>query len=140
MLGTPYCVWTEEYPSEKEVEFDLSRDALFCMRDDAGNIAGVISIDDDPNVECLTCWSETMVPSAEVSRVGVCQEFQNQGIAGKLLKGVMEELKKRGYQAVHLLVAKDNVKALRSYDKLNFENVGECELWGHMYWCYEKAL
>ena len=123
LLGTPYCVWTEEYPSEKEVEFDLSRDALFCMRDDAGNIAGVISIDDDPNVECLTCWSETMVPSAEVSRVGVCQEF-----------------KKRGYKAVHLLVAKDNVKALRSYDKLNFENVGECELWGHMYWCYEKAL
>ncbi len=100
----------------------------------------MISIDDDPNVECLTCWSETMVPSAEVSRVGVCQEFQNQGIAGKLLKGVMEELKKRGYKAVHLLVAKDNVKALRSYDKLNFENVGECELWGHMYWCYEKAL
>ena len=128
LLGTPYCVWTEEYPSEKEVEFDLSRDALFCMRDDAGSIAGVISIDDDPNVECLTCWSETMVPSAEVSRVGVCQEFQNQGIAGKLLKGVMEELKKRGYKAVHLLVAKDNVKALRSYDKLNFENVGECEL------------
>lgn len=105
LLGTPYCVWTEEYPSEKEVEFDLSREALFCMRDDAGNIAGVISIDDDPNVECLTCWSETMVPSAEVSRVGVCQEFQNQGIAGKLLKGVMEELKNRGYQAVHLLVA-----------------------------------
>ena len=58
----------------------------------------------------------------------------------EILKGVMEELKKRGYKAVHLLVAKDNVKALRSYDKLNFENVGECELWGHMYWCYEKAL
>ena len=112
LLGTPYCVW----------------------------IIGVISIDDDPNVECLTCWSKTMVPSAEVSRVGVYQEFQNQGIARKLLVGVMEELKNRGYQAVHLLVAKDNVKALRSYDKLNFESVGECELWGHMYWCYEKAL
>ena len=36
LLGTPYCVWTEEYPSEKEVEFDLSRDALFCMRDEKG--------------------------------------------------------------------------------------------------------
>ena len=35
LLGTPYCVWTEDYPSEKEVEFDLSREALFCMRDDA---------------------------------------------------------------------------------------------------------
>ena len=37
LLGTPYCVWTEDYPSEKEVEFDLSRDALFCMRDAAEN-------------------------------------------------------------------------------------------------------
>ncbi len=129
LLGTLYCVWTEDYPTEKEVEFDFSRDALFCMRDDDGNIIGVISIDDDPNVECLTCWSKTMVPSAEVLRVGVYQEFQNQGIARKLLVGVMEELKNRGYQAVHLLVAKDNVKALRSYDKLNFESVGECELW-----------
>ena len=55
-------------------------------------------------------------------------------------RGRMEELKNRGYQAVHLLVAKDNVTALRSYDKLNFESVGECELWGHMYWCYEKEL
>ena len=100
LLGTPYCVWTEDYPTEKEVEFDFSRDALFCMRDDDGNIIG----------------------------------------ARELLAGVMEELKNRGYQAVHLLVAKDNVKALRSYDKLNFESVGECELWGHMYWGYEKEL
>lgn len=140
LVGTPYCVWTDEYPSEQEVEFDLSRDALFCMRNEDGAIAGVISIDDDPNVESLECWSRIMIPSAEVSRVGVSQQFQNQGIARKLLIGVMEELKNRGYKAVHLLVAKDNVKALRSYDKLNFNNVGECELWGHMYWCYEKAL
>ena len=86
LLGTPYCVWTEEYPSEKEVEFDLSRDALFCMRDDAGNIAGVISIDDDPNVECLTCWSETMVPSAEVSRVGVVRNSRIRGLPGNFLR------------------------------------------------------
>ena len=140
LLGTPYCVWTTDYPSEKEVEFDLSRDALFCMRDDDGTIAGVISIDDDPNVECLTCWSETLVPSGEVSRVGVSGDYQNRGIARVLLTGVMAELKRQGYKAVHLLVAKNNVKALRSYDKLHFNNVGECELWGHMYWCYEKAL
>jgi len=23
LLGTPYCVWTEDYPTEKEVEFDF---------------------------------------------------------------------------------------------------------------------
>lgn len=71
---------------KKEVEFDLSRDALFCMRDDAGNIAGVISIDDDPNVEWLTCWSETMVPSAEVSRVGVCGNSRTRNCYGSFLE------------------------------------------------------
>ena len=139
LLGTEYCVWTEDYPAEREIEFDLSRDALFCLRDGT-NLAGVISIDDDPEVEKLTCWSETMVPSAELSRVGVSLRYQNQGLARELLTNAMAELAKRGCRSVHLLVAKDNIKALRSYEKLNFQNVGECMLFGHAYWCYEKAL
>ena len=52
----------------------------------------------------------------------------------------MAELKAQGYRAVHILVAKDNVKALRSYEKLHFTTVGECELFDHSYWCYEKEL
>ena len=31
LIGTEYCVWTESYPTEREVEFDLSRNALFCL-------------------------------------------------------------------------------------------------------------
>ena len=52
----------------------------------------------------------------------------------------MAELKSQGYKAAHILVAKDNVKALRSYEKLHFTTAGECELFGHSYWCYEKEL
>lgn len=139
VLGTEYCVWTEDYPGEREIAFDLSRDALFGIWD-GEKLAGVISIDDDPEVEKLTCWSKTMVPSAELARVGVALEYQNKGIARRLLAEVMLVAKERGYQGVHLLVAKENVKALRSYGKLEFENVGECYMFGHEYWCYEKAL
>ena len=39
-----------------------------------------------------------------------------------------------------MLVAKDNVKALRSYERLAFEKVGEYVLQGHDYWCFEKRL
>ena len=49
-------------------------------------------------------------------------------------------IRDRGYKAAHILVAKDNVKALRSYEKLHFTTAGECELFGHSYWCYEKEL
>ena len=110
------------------------------MENEDGEIIGTITVDEDPQVEALTCWSKTLQPSAELSRLGVRTDMQNQGIARRLLQHGMEELKKQGKKSVHFLVCKTNKKALRSYDKLNFESVGECELWGHMYWCYEKAL
>ena len=73
LIGMEYCAWTENYPTEQEVEFDLSRDALFCLREisiETGSnenqemqareasepLVGVISIDDDPQVKALPCW------------------------------------------------------------------------------------
>ena len=156
LIGTEYCVWTENYPTEREVEFDLSRNALFCLYErmpepdereqgarlsaTRGRLMGVISMDDDPEVEALSCWSEDLTPVAELSRLGVAVEYQNRGIARILLQEAMTELKSQGYKAVHILVAKDNVKALRSYEKLHFTTAGECELFGHSYWCYEREL
>jgi len=77
LIGTEYCVWTENYPTEREVEFDLSRNALFCLHermpepDEGERLIGTISIDDDPEVEALSCWSEDLTPVAELSRLGV---------------------------------------------------------------------
>jgi ribosomal protein S18 acetylase RimI-like enzyme len=140
LAGTEFCAWTEDYPGEIDIEGDLSRDGLFCLKDEKGEIAGVISIDQDENVERLTCWSKELQPSAELSRIGVRVENQNQGIARKLLQHAMEELRRRGKRSVHLLVCKTNKKAIRSYEKLNFEVVGECQMFGEDWWCYEKVL
>ena len=128
------------------MEFDLSRNALFCLYermpepDERERLIGTISIDDDPEVEALSCWSEDLTPVAELSRLGVAAEYQNRGIARILLQEAMAELKSQGYKAVHILVAKDNVKALRSYEKLHFDVVGESDLFDEDWWCYEKAL
>lgn len=140
VLGMEYCPWSENYPTEQEIAFDLSRDALFCIKDDEGKIIGVISIDEDEQVEALSCWSKEIKPVGELSRLGVLPEYQNKGIARKLLLGGMDELKRRGYKGVHFLVAKDNVKAIRSYDKLQFQVVGECYMYEHDYLCYEKCF
>lgn len=140
LAGTEFCAWTEEYPGEIDIEGDLSRDGLFCLKDEKGEIVGVISIDQDENVERLTCWSKELQPSAELSRIGVRVENQNQGIARKLLQHAMEELRRRGKRSIHLLVCKTNKKAIRSYEKLDFEVVGECRMFGEGWWCYEKAL
>ena len=86
LVGTPFCAWTADYPARSDVEFDLFRNALFCLRDEeTGEIAGVISIDQDPKVESLTCWTPELQPGRELSRLGVRETYQNQGIARKLM-------------------------------------------------------
>ena len=45
--------WDENYPSMETIEFDLSRDALFVMKNDAGEIIACISIDENEEVSEL---------------------------------------------------------------------------------------
>ena len=140
LVGTEYCAWTQDYPNETTIQFDMERDALFCLKDEEGKIVGVISIDQDDEVEKLPCWTTALQPAGELSRLGVRIESQNQGVAGKLLKNGMTELKDRGKKSVHFLVCKTNEKAIRAYRKLDFNIVGECRLFGEEWWCYEKSL
>ncbi len=140
LAGTEFCAWTEDYPGEQDVDGDLARDGLFCLKDAKGTVIGTISIDQDEQVENLPCWSRELMPAAELSRLGVRTDYQNQGIARMLLKCGMEELKRQGKKSVHFLVCKTNRKAIRSYEKLNFNVVGECEVFGEEWWCYEKEL
>lgn len=69
---------------------------LFLYGNEDGEIIGTITVDEDPQVEALTCWSKTLQPSAELSRLGVRTDMQNQGIARQLLQHGMKELKNRG--------------------------------------------
>ena len=64
-----------------------------------------------------------------------------------MLKNVLEQKteqkqtqKKQGKRSVHFLVCKTNKKALRSYEKLHFDVVGESDLFDEDWWCYEKEL
>ena len=140
--GRLYCPWDEEYPSEADITYDLSRDSLFVMKLDGGTgrIIASITLDQDEQVEQLDCWRPELQPGGELSRLAVAPDFQNRGLARKMLQFGMEELKRRGFRSTHFLVNRNNVKALRSYAVLEFDVVGECELYGQPFLCYEKAL
>ena len=139
-LGREFCPWDETYPGEKEIEFDLSRDALFVMKDEKGKIIASISIDDDEAVEKLECWTPELQPGKELSRLAVDPDYQNHGLAREMLQYGMQVVYSQGYKSVHFLVNRHNKKALRSYAALNFQTVGECELYDQPFLCYEKAL
>lgn len=139
LVGKPFCAWTESYPDWQEIDYDLSRDSLYCMKDE-DLIVGVITIDQDEAVESLPCWSPSLQPSSELSRLGVHVDYQNEGLACRMIREVMEILKRQGKKSVHYLVAKENEKAIRAYKKLNPQVVGEAQLFAEDWWCCEIAI
>lgn len=139
-IGTEGCTWTLDYPNEDILNDDFRRGNLFCMKDQKDEIVGVISVDVDEAVAALSCWTKELRPAAELARLAVKESCQNQGIARLLLQAAMKELAGRGCRGVHFLVSKTNTKAIRSYDKLEFEVRGACNLYGTDWWCYEKEL
>lgn len=139
-IGSPGCTWSMDYPNEAITMSDLDRNALFCLKNDTGEIVGAISIDDDKEVEELSCWNTDLQPGAELARLVVREDYQNRGIARQLLICAMGELARLGYKSVHFLVSKTNHRAFRSYAKLHFTNCGEVDLFGEHWWCYEKEI
>ena len=73
-----------------------SGSGIFSYRQNNAFLDRSNSIDDDPEVEALSCWSEDLTPVAELSRLGVAVEYQNRGIARILLQEAMAELKSQG--------------------------------------------
>ena len=139
-IGEEGCTWNEDYPNEEGIRGDLGREALFCARNDDGEIIAAFAIDEDAEVDSLDCWSPEIIPSGEIARLVVRRDYQNQGIAGRLLEFAMGELHRRGYQGIHFLVSSQNERALRAYGKFDFNKVGEAALYGHDWYCFEKKF
>ena len=138
-IGREFCPWNEDYPSDEEISSDLSRDALFVLKEN-GRIRAAISLEEDEDVDSLSCWSDELKPSGSIARVAVLPDEQNRGYGRIMLQYAMDELKRRGYRGVHFLVNKHNVKAIRSYAVFGFDVVGECRMFGQDFLCYEKGL
>lgn len=139
VLDTPYCRWSLEYPIMENIEDDMSRDGLFCLKD-ADEIIAVISIDNDDEVAAFTCWREELQPSIELSRLCVRSDYQGKGIASTLIENMMEYGRKNGIKSIHYLVSKHNLLAQKAYSRLGFDLVGEAQVYEDDFWCYEKAL
>ena len=138
-VGKEFCPWTEDYPSNETIDFDLSRNALIIMRED-DKIIAAISLEEDEEVDALDCWDESLNPVGELARVAVSPKEQGKGIAKIMMKRGMDELKARGYKGIHIIVNKHNIKAIKSYKDFEFNVVGECHLYDQDFLCYEKEL
>lgn len=132
--------WNEYYPNEETIDFDLSRDALYVMKNDVDEIISVISIDKDDEVDALDCWDRSLEPSAEFSRLCVRNDMQNKGIARQMISFIFDILKKEGKKGVHILVKTGHETAMALYEKVGFKKVGECNMFGKDFICMEAKI
>ncbi len=154
--GKEYCPWSDEYPGNETIDFDLSRDALYVMKEkekkeeqdkgkekdkeeekDKRKILAAVSLDEDEDVNRLDCWDPAIAPGGELARLAVRRDMQNRGLARILLDFGMREWFRRGKKSIHFLVNRHNVKAIRSYAAFGFHVVGECEMFDQEFLCYE---
>lgn len=138
-IGREGCPWNEHYPSDETIDYDFSREALFIVKRDDKTIA-CASIEYDEEVNKLPCWNKELEPESEFARICVDPCIQNRGVGRILLEFIAQEIKRRGYNGIHIIVNKKNTKALKLYDSFGFANVGECFMYDQDFWCYEKDL
>jgi len=138
-IGREFCPWNEDYPSYETINFDLSRDALFVLKRN-GSIKAAVSVEEDEAVNLLSCWDKNIAPLGELARLAVLPDEQNKGFGRIMLKFGMDELKRRGFKGIHILVNKNNTKAIRCYAIFGFRLAGECYMYEQNFLCYEKEL
>lgn len=132
--------WNEYYPNEETIDFDMSRNALFVMKNNAGEIIAAISIDKDEDVDALPCWNKDLAPSGEFSRLCVRKDMQNQGISKEMIRYIFDIFSREGKKSAHILVKTGHKAALASYIKVGFNPVGECNMFGKDFICMEVEL
>lgn len=138
---TEGCTWNEEYPTKEIIKNDILRgDSFVIINENNNEIIAAISIDDDKLVEEQACWSEELNPAGELARLVITEKYRGNGLAGKLIQGVMETLQKRKFKGAHYLVSPYNTNALRAYKKMGFNDCGRIFLYDHEWICYEKNL
>ena len=134
------CTWNDEYPNMELLLRDIERKNQFCLKNFNQEIISAIAIDSDIAVDSLPCWSPAISKSGELSRLAVSKEYQNMGIARKMILQVCYILKSRNYEYARYLVSPQNERAIASYRKLEFYKVGETYLYDHYWECYERNL
>lgn len=133
------CVWNENYPTFDDAKKDFEAGCLFVF-EDVGEIIGCASVEPVAEDDDLPFWRVCDGNHREISRIAIVPAHQGKGYAGIMVKLLMDELECQGVSSIHLLAAKANPPAVKTYKKLGFEFIGECYRYGADYFVCEKVI
>ena len=135
--------WDEYYPTEATFQKDIKNDTLYVF-DKAGVIKGCIVADDNHAYAYDDIpWALARFDCLALHRLAVDPDFQGRGLAQKILNGVIEEGKAKGYYGIHTDTSMENKPMQQLFEKLGFEFRGKLNLDENLdnwYAAYEKTF
>lgn len=137
--GCGFCVWSDAYPTIEHAARDQSLGCLYVLRID-GEVVGCASVEPIAEDDDLPFWRINDGSHREISRIAISPAHQGKRYAEKMVSLLLDELRFQNVSSVHLLAAKQNPPAYRTYRALGFDFIGECHRYGADYYVCEKIL
>ncbi len=134
-----FCVWSEQYPTMEHAMRDEEAGCLYILEHD-GEVIGCASVEPIAEDDDLPFWKINDGTHREISRIAISPAHQGKRLAQKMVGMLLEKLKNEGISSIHLLAAKANPPAFRTYQALGFDFIGECHRYGADYFVCEKIL
>lgn len=134
-----FCVWSDSYPTVEDAVADEAAGCLYVLVKD-GDVIGCASVEPVAEDDDLPFWRVVDGSHREISRIAIAPRMQGRGYARVMVSALISELEATGVSSVHLLAAKKNPPAYKTYRALGFEFLGECFRYGAEYFVCEKVL
>lgn len=139
LIGQAGCTWNEYYPEADSPKNDCEHGCLYVYTE-RGAIIGAATVMFENEFDYIDLWHINDGTHREISRVCISKARQGRGLAKRMLELLFAELVKQGCKSVHLLASKENTAAIRTYQALGFEFLGEHSAFGHDFYACEKCL
>lgn len=141
LIGTPGCTWHMDYPAMENIRDDIAAASLYCLRDEHGSIVAVASAGKSDELEHDHIpWDNCMKNPCDLARVGTLPTLQRKGLGTLIMTHLLQDVQKRGFDGIRMLVSKTNPAALKLYGKTGFTCCGEILMYGVDFYCFELVF
>ncbi len=138
LAGTPFCAWTDDYPAKEHTADDLANGVLYTLRDGDGRLISAATIRYWAEHDSFAPWQSKN--PCDLMRIGVGQAYQGQGVAGRMMEYLCHAAAEKGFDGIRILVCRDNLPAIRVYERAGAVHRGENFSYGTHWLCREILL
>lgn len=138
LKGTAYCLWDETYPTMKEALSDTEEQVMYGYYTPEGKLASIGTVMYHPPHDKASPWQGKN--PCDLLRIGVDSVFQGKGVAGRFLNELYRIAPEKGFDSMRILVGRDNIPAVKLYERSGAVVRGENFSWNTHWICMEKMF